>query len=140
LILRGGSPKLALLGGGGFFTPSSEQDEAIEIAVTEHFRRTDPRYERKLEVEIVSGESRQTGHTKNISLGGLYLEAKEAAPLHSTIQVRFRVPTAPDPIEVAAEVRWVVPAPGPGQPAGMGVRFSGLRAREVWALNRYFQT
>jgi Tfp pilus assembly protein PilZ len=52
--------------------------------------------------------------------------------------VRFQIPTQPEPIEVSGEVRWVEPGAA-GQPSGMGIRFQGLRAREVWALNRFFQ-
>jgi hypothetical protein len=54
------------------------------------------------------------------------------------LQIRFRIPTQPEPIEVSGEVRWVEPGEGDQLP-GMGIRFQGLRAREVWALNRFFQ-
>jgi uncharacterized protein (TIGR02266 family) len=76
--------------------------------------------------------------TGNISLGGLFVETTEPVPLQTRVQIRFRIPTQPEPIEVSGEVRWVDPG-GPDQPAGLGIRFQGLRAREVWALNRFFQ-
>jgi len=106
--------------------------------VSDHFRRTDPRYARRLDVEVVAGNHTHTATTGNISLGGVFLETDETFPLQSRLQIRFRIPTQPEPIEVTGEVRWVEPG-GPNQPAGMGIRFQGLRAREVWALNRYFQ-
>lgn len=59
-------------------------------------------------------------------------------PLQTRLQVRFRIPTQPEPIEVGGEVRWIEQG-SPGQPPGIGIRFQGLRAREVWALNRFFQ-
>lgn len=106
--------------------------------MAEQFRRTDPRYERRVEVEITADGKTHVGHTRNLSLGGIFVELPEALPMQTTVQVRFRVPTQPEPIDVTGEIRWVEPAK-PGQPAGMGIRFHGLRARDVWALNRFFQ-
>jgi uncharacterized protein (TIGR02266 family) len=106
--------------------------------LAEHFRRTDPRYARRLEVEVLAGELRQVATTRNISLGGVFVETTEPLPLQTRLQIRFRIPTQPEPIEVGGEVRWVEPAAGDLLP-GMGIRFQGLRAREVWALNRFFQ-
>lgn len=106
--------------------------------MSDQFRRTDPRYARRLEVQLVSGDQARTAMTGNISLGGLFVETTEPVPLQTRVQIRFRIPTQPEPIEVSGEVRWVDPG-GPDQPAGLGIRFQGLRAREVWALNRFFQ-
>ncbi len=71
----------------------------------------------------------------------MFVEVSESLslPLHAAIQVRFRIPTQPEPIEVTGEVCWVERG-GPGENQGMGIRFQGLRAREVWALNRFFQS
>jgi type IV pilus assembly protein PilZ len=106
--------------------------------VADHFRRTDPRYARRLDVEVIAGDVRRNATTGNISLGGMFVETTEPFPLQTKLQIRFVIPTQPEPIEVTGEVRWIE-AGGPEQPAGMGVRFQGLRAREVWALNRFFQ-
>jgi hypothetical protein len=54
------------------------------------------------------------------------------------LQVRFSVPVQPEPIEVTGEVRWIERG-GADQPAGLGIRFHGLRARDAWALGRQFQ-
>lgn len=106
--------------------------------MSDYFRRTDPRYARRLDVELTAGTRTHTATTGNISLGGVFIETQETFPLHSRLQIRFRIPTQPEPIEVTGEVRWLEPG-GPSQAAGMGIRFQGLRAREVWALNRFFQ-
>lgn len=106
--------------------------------MSDHFRRTDPRYARRLDVELIVGERVYTATTGNISLGGLFVETSETLALQSRLQIRFRIPTQAEPIEVTGEVRWVE-AGSAEQPAGMGIRFQGLRAREVWALNRFFQ-
>ena len=90
-------------------------------------------------MEMTADGTRRVGHSRNISLGGMFVETAELLPVQTTIQVRFRVPTQPEPIDVTGEVRWVEPGKA-GQMSGMGIRFHGLRARDVWALNRFFQS
>ncbi len=78
----------------------------------------------------------------NVSLGGMFVETTEVLREQTPVQVRFKVPTQPEPVEVTGEIRWIDQgdgAPG-GRPPGMGIRFHGLRARDVWALNRFFQS
>jgi uncharacterized protein (TIGR02266 family) len=106
--------------------------------VAEHFRRIDPRYERQLDVEVLSDGKKQTSRTVNISLGGLFLESAAALELGDAVQLRFQLPTQPEPVEVSGDVRWVVKKDGGA--TGIGIRFQGLRARDVWALNQFFQT
>jgi len=118
---------------------STVGDESRRGDLAEHFRRIDPRYERNLEVELFLEGKKRVARTRNISLGGLYAEVQDAAPIGTAVQLRFQLPTQPEPIEVAGDVRWVVKK-GPADPIGMGIRFEGLRARDVWALNRFFQT
>ena len=107
--------------------------------MAEHFRRIDPRYDRELDVELFLEGKKKTARTRNISLGGLFAEVPDAAPIGTVVQLRFQLPTQPEPVEVSGDVRWVV-RKGPGDPVGLGIRFEGLRARDVWALNRFFQT
>lgn len=106
--------------------------------MAEHFRRIDPRYERQLDVEVSFEGKQQVARTQNISLGGLYLTAAAALPIGATVQLKFTLPTQPEPVEVAGDVRWVNKL-GTGDESGIGIRFQGLRARDVWALNRFFQ-
>ena len=110
-----------------------------EPPVQEKFRRTDPRYDRRLDVELTSNGETRKGVTRNLSLGGMFIEIAEPFPVRASVQVKFQVSTQPEPIEVTGEVRWVE-AGVAGPLAGMGIRFHGLRARDVWALNRYFQS
>ena len=105
--------------------------------MAEHFRRIDPRYERQLDVEVVADGKKHTSRTVNISLGGLFLDSAAPLELGATVQLRFTLPTQPEPVEVAGDVRWVVKKEGT---AGIGIRFQGLRARDVWALNQFFQS
>ena len=105
--------------------------------MAEHFRRIDPRYERQLDVEVVADGKKLTSRTVNISLGGLFLDSATPLELGATVQLRFMLPTQPEAVEVAGDVRWVVKKEGAN---GIGIRFQGLRARDVWALNQFFQS
>ena len=67
---------------------------------------------------------------ENISLGGAYFTGHKL-PMGHQLTIRFRLPTHDDPIDSPASVRWCTET-------GTGVQFAGLRAREVWALNKYF--
>ena len=107
--------------------------------LAEHFRRIDPRYDRQLTVEVSCNGEEQIGRSRNVSLGGMYLEGRSALPIGATVNLRFHIPTQPEAVEVSGDVRWVVNTPGSAE-VGIGVRFQGLRARDVWALNRFFQT
>lgn len=108
--------------------------------MVEHFRRTDPRYDRRVDVQISSDGQQIHAVSLNLSLGGMFVETSELLSEQTPVQVRFKVPTQPEPVEVTGEVRWIERGGGQGHRAGMGIRFHGLRAREVWALNRFFQT
>jgi uncharacterized protein (TIGR02266 family) len=107
--------------------------------LVEHFRRTDPRYDRRVDVEITADGQEIHAVSLNVSLGGMFVETNHLLNEQTPVQVRFRVPTQPEPIEVAGEVRWIERREA-DHLSGMGIRFHGLRARDVWALNRFFQT
>jgi uncharacterized protein (TIGR02266 family) len=108
--------------------------------LVEHFRRTDPRYDRRVDVEISADGRQLRAVSLNVSLGGMFVESKELLREQTPVQVKFKVPTQPEPVDVAGEVRWLERGAGERGRAGMGIRFHGLRAREVWALNRFFQS
>jgi len=96
-------------------------------------QRKQTRYDRKIEVSVaLGGGEAKTAFTRNMSLGGLYLESADRPALGSRAQLKFRIPTQKDPIDVGGTVRWV-------DGAGFGVQFDGLRARDVYALGKYFE-
>jgi len=107
--------------------------------LSENFRRIDPRYDRQLNVELSSDGNDYMCRSRNMSLGGMHLECRSTLPIGAPVNLRFQIPTQPELVEVAGDVRWVVATPGTDL-VGIGVRFHGLRARDVWALNRFFQT
>ena len=61
-------------------------------------------------------------------------------PPGTPLALWIEVPNAPRPVEIEAEVRWVVSGDkGEGEnDVGMGVKFSGLEVEQLLALNDYF--
>ena len=68
----------------------------------------------------------------NLSLGGALLSAGTKLPMGTRVNISFNVPTMEEAIEIGATVRW-------SDDAATGIQFDGLRARDVWALNKYFE-
>jgi hypothetical protein len=68
----------------------------------------------------------------NISLGGALISAGAKLSMGQRVSLAFSVPTQAEVIEVGATVRW-------SDDKATGLQFDGLRAREVWALNKFFE-
>jgi len=68
----------------------------------------------------------------NLSLGGALVSATSKIAMGSRVQFTFSIPNAADAIEVGATVRW-------SDDKTTGLQFDGFRARDVWALNKFFQ-
>jgi len=82
-----------------------------------------------VEVEGVAHES----ICHNLSLGGGHFGFETRLAMGTRVQVTFGIPTQPDPITVGGMVRWAAAI-------GIGVQFDGLRAKEVWSLNKFFES
>jgi hypothetical protein len=95
--------------------------------------RSSQRYDVIIEVEIRRGDAREQATARNLSIGGMLLEMSDRLAIGEKLQVQFRVPGAKDPVEATAIVRW-------HDGAATGVQFDGLRARDVWALGKYFDS
>ena len=100
-------------------------------------RRSDRRYERRVPIDFTYESTSYASHTRNISLGGVFIETEQTLPFGARVGLKFRVPTQAEPIEVEGQVRWLEMEEG--RLRGIGVRFEGLRARDVWALNKFFE-
>jgi len=68
----------------------------------------------------------------NLSLGGALFLLTPRLPMGQRLDVSFKVPTMDEVIEIGATVRW-------SDDKATGIQFDGLRARDVWALNKYFE-
>ena len=95
-------------------------------------RRTSTRHDVSLTGSlIVNGEGRAV-EVVNLSLGGALVSAGAKYSMGQRVNVSFTIPTLETPIEVGATVRW-------SDDKATGLQFDGLRARDVWALNKYFE-
>ena len=69
----------------------------------------------------------------NLSLGGALVSAGQKFAMGQRVQISFMLPTLENPIEVGATVRW-------SDAKTTGLQFDGLRARDVWGLNKFFES
>jgi len=74
------------------------------------------------------------GRTSDLGLGGAFIEADKTPPAGANIVVVLTSPTAWEPLEIPAEVRWV--KDGSDGPRGFGVRFRALRGADATALQQ----
>ncbi len=97
-------------------------------------RRTSTRHPVDLPATIVAGESSIDTPMVNLSLGGALMTCHDdQIRMGQKVLVTFHIPTHSAAIEVGATVRWV-------SGATVGVQFDGMRAREVWSLNKFFES
>jgi hypothetical protein len=68
----------------------------------------------------------------NLSLGGCLFSVATRFPMGQRVDISFKVPTIDEAIEIGGVVRW-------SDDTATGIQFDGLRARDVWALNKYFE-
>ncbi len=105
-----------------------------------HFRGK-PRPGRRVELSYRVVEKHETGpehtaYTSNIGIGGAFIVTTDPAPPGSRLALALGMPGGRR-VDVQGEVRWI--ADGEEDAVhGMGVKFSGLGAEEVMALNDYF--
>jgi len=95
-------------------------------------RRTSTRHDVALDGTCsLNGESLPMS-VSNISLGGALVSTGTKFAMGQRVTISFTVPTLDTPIEVGATVRW-------SDDKATGLQFDGLRARDVWALNKFFE-
>ncbi len=95
-------------------------------------RRTSTRHAVSLAGKLTISGVQKECTVLNLSLGGAQVAAGSRIPMGQRLQIVFTIPTTPEPIEVGAVVRW-------SDDKATGLQFDGLRARDVWALNKYFE-
>lgn len=87
-------------------------------------------------VRVVMDREEQWGTMRNLSRGGMYLEASWAAPPESEMQLEFRLPEIGKPLAPTAKVVWSQTRWN-GTAAGMGVRFLALDAASAHTLDSF---
>jgi hypothetical protein len=95
-------------------------------------RRTSTRHAVSLPAQLTIDGSQRSCTVMNLSLGGALFALDSRIAMGARVDFRFSVPTLEEPIVIGAVVRW-------SDDKATGIQFDGLRAREVWALNKYFE-
>ena len=68
-------------------------------------------------------------YTRDVSLGGIFINTDKGLPYGTVAVFEVRLPALPEPAKIEGTVRW-------SSSDGMGVQFHSLRARETWAINQ----
>lgn len=95
-----------------------------------HFRRS---ARSSFDVEVgyrldVDGAALQRGgRVQDIGMGGVFVTCASAPPVGTHVRLVFALPTAWEPLDVPARVRWV-------RPDGFGAEFGALTPRQAEAL------
>jgi hypothetical protein len=81
----------------------------------------------------LKGGSEVYGVAKDISVGGMYVQCREAVPFGTELTVVGRLPGLPDQVRLPGVVRW-------SKEGGFGVQFGLLGARETHAITRLMRS
>lgn len=95
-------------------------------------RRTSTRHDVKIAATLTVDGAPRPCTVMNLSLGGALLAAGAKYAMGQRVSIALAVPTMVELIEVGATVRW-------SDDKATGIQFDGLRARDVWALNKFFE-
>jgi Tfp pilus assembly protein PilZ len=95
-------------------------------------RRTSTRHAVSLAGTLALNGNAQPITLMNLSLGGALVAAGTKYSMGQHVMISFQIPTQGEAIEVGATVRW-------SDDKATGLQFDGLRARDVWALNKFFE-
>jgi uncharacterized protein (TIGR02266 family) len=87
-------------------------------------------------VRVLMEQREQWGTMRNLSRGGMYMEASWSAPPDSEMQLEFRLPEVGEPLSPTAKVVWSRRRQN-GATAGMGVRFLALDAASARTLDSF---
>jgi hypothetical protein len=108
---------------------SWDEEETEELPVV----RAD-RYPCVVAVEVDADDQHFSAMTRNLSLGGFFLETERVLTIAAAIRVRFKLATST--ITATGSVRWVEHSES--HVVGYGIRLDGMRASSVYLLCRFF--
>lgn len=77
-------------------------------------------------------ELQKAGRVSDLGMGGVFISCASAPPIGAAIRIYFALPTAWDPVDLPAEVRWT-------RPGGFGAEFRRLTAKQAEALYELVQ-
>jgi uncharacterized protein (TIGR02266 family) len=97
-------------------------------------RRRHPRLSIAVEVDFGSEHNFYSAQTRDISIGGLFIETDVALPIGTRLRVDLKF--LKTLLQAEAEVAWVLTGPGDAA-VGMGVRFVALAAPAKKAIEDF---
>lgn len=134
--IHGLVPDKEVTGTSEITTPEAAVGKAVAKHLKDHHSRLGPRAGCKIPL---AGHDPTVGVFKgiieNLSMGGAKLVANVSLPVHSNVQVAFRLESLGD-VEVSAEVVWAGPGPMP-QLTAMGLQFKGVSAEQQQRIEKY---
>lgn len=94
-----------------------------------------------LRVECSRGGREHTGYARDLAADGLFLKTREKLRVGERVDLAFSLPAAGTPAirAVGEVVRVVEEDQGPHQPAGAGIRFREISARNRLEITRYLR-
>lgn len=97
-------------------------------------RRRQARFAIACDVDLTSDDNFYAGRTRDLSLGGLYVETNASLPLGSKVAVRLKIRGRAYSID--AEVVWML-LPDGAEVGGIGLRFFELPVEARRAMERF---
>jgi c-di-GMP-binding flagellar brake protein YcgR len=99
-----------------------------------HDKRSHPRVPLSVDVTCeVKGGPQLTGRSKDISVGGMYIESSAAVTFGTEVSIVLRLPNTKADARLPAVIRWI-------KPGGFGVQFGLIGARETHAISELLKS
>ncbi len=92
-------------------------------------KRRHSRFSVRLRVELERGGEKLSGHTHDLSLGGMFVESWQTFAVGEKVTATVSLPALDAPSKIDCTVRWVIHG-------GMGLSFGDLGAADTWAINQ----
>jgi len=100
----------------------------------QHDKRSHPRVPLSVPVACeVSGGASIMGRSKDISVGGVYIESETQVSFGTQVTIVLRLPNTKADARLPGVIRWI-------KPGGFGVQFGLLGARETHAISELLKS
>lgn len=86
------------------------------------------------EIELDLDGEKVPGRSKNISLGGIFVECQRTGDFGGKATLHVSLPGVPGECAIPCIIRWAKDG------EGMGLQFQRVRAIETWAINKLMRT
>jgi two-component system cell cycle response regulator len=90
----------------------------------------------EVRVRVSRDQASVWGTVRDLSRGGVFVESSGTLPLATEVDLAFRLPITPKPIQPTAQVMWAGRHPVTGAP-GMGLRFLALDRISTGRIDEY---